>query len=338
MGTELITATVPPYREGTQIAKTKVALVFNAGGIGDYIHWVGAVKYAIDSNPHIHGHILAPPYFYDLAELWLEGYSERFKVIPFDSLESNPYLMDRAAIVPDNRQLANACGFHLTELGFIYFTQKKKVIVEYAEIPRIEGDEVPISRFNLPKDYVVIPTEATAENRMLPVDTLNLLTGHLILRGYTPVFLGKRDLAPDYTAKSATGIRLKGVLDLREKTSLREAAVIMSGAKFVLGMDGGLLHLASCSAVPVIFIFTTVHPDFRIPQRRPGAETVIVTPPKELHCRFCNTGDPSGAAMSYVIGHDFKNCLYTDNLCTKLIDAKTLIPVIDRLLEVPHGT
>lgn len=336
--TESIATTAPPYRQGTTIAKTKVCLVFNVGGIGDYIHWIGAMKYVIDSNPHIHGHILSPPYFLDLAKLWLDGYSDRFTVVGHDGvIEESPYVQDCAAVGPNNQQLANACGFHLTELGFIYYTQKRSVVSEYATLPEIRGDEVSVDHLSLPKNYAVIPVDATADNRRLPAEVVNSLTKHLLTRGVTPVLLGKEELASDYISKRAEGIKTRDCIDLRNKTTLIEAAVILARARFVLGMDGGLLHLASCSSVPVVFIFTSVHPDFRIPQRKAGRQTIVITPPKELHCRFCNTGEPGKPSMTYVIGHDFKNCLYGDNLCTKIIDAKTLIPVVDKLLKETHG-
>jgi ADP-heptose:LPS heptosyltransferase len=160
------------------------------------------------------------------------------------------------------------------------------------------------------------------------------VTKHLIERGIAPIFLGKHELTETYKASASDGVKTKGVIDLREKTSLREAACIMAKARFVLGMDGGLLHLAACSKVPVVFVFTTVHPDFRVPKRQENSKTTVVVPPESLHCRFCNSGNPRTLkAMTYVVGHDFKNCLYKDNLCTKLIDVKTLIPIMDKLLE-----
>lgn len=327
----MIEMSSPPFRSGTVVNKTKVALVFNAGGIGDYIHWVGAMKYAIDSSPHIEGYILAPEYFYDLADLWLGKYSNRFTVVPYKTTEDIMKFDVQAVILPDNKQLANACGFHLTDLGFIYYTQKNKTIPQYERIPRILGNEIDIKRFALPSEYAVITIEATADNRRLPAETINKLTEHLISRGVTPVFLGRSALGRDHISRAEGGINLWRVRDLRETTSLREAACIMAGAKFVLGIDGGLLHLACCSDVPVAFIFTTVHPQYRVPRGR-SARTVVVVPPADLGCRFCNSGDPGGPDMLYVLGHDFKHCLYKDNLCTKLITAETLIPVMDDLL------
>lgn len=329
----MIKVSSPPYRQGTEATSVEVTLVLNAGGIGDFIHWIGAIRYVIDSNPHIYGQVLSPAHFFPLADLWLSNHSPRFKVIPWEKLEGNPYLTNCISVGPDGKQLANACGFHLTHLGFVYYTQKNKIIPEYATLPVITRFEADISHFTLPRDYAVIATEATAENRMLPAEAVNAISAHLISRGITPVFLGKHHIAGDYKATSANGIRTEGILDLREKTNLIEAATILAGARLVLGVDGGLLHLASCSLTPVIFIFTTVHPSYRLPKRRSGAKTCSIIPPESLSCRFCNSGDPDGTAMSYVIGHDFKNCLYKDNLCTKLIDAKTIINVINEILE-----
>lgn len=328
----LIAAPVPPFRMGTQIAPARIVMAFNAGGIGDYIHWIGAIRFAIDSNLHLEGDILSPPYFYELAKFWLGNYSPRFKVLEANDLKDHPSFKDAPGVIPDQRQYANACGFHLTHLGFIFFTQRNSIVPEYETLPVINGDEVDISRFNLPEKYVVIPTEATAVNRMFTAETLNEITDFLKGRGYTPVFMGKHFLAKDYKTQSASGINLDGVIDLREKTSLLEAACIMAKAKFVIGIDGGLLHLASCSLVTTVFVFTTVHPHYRIPKRRDGAQTIVLAPPESLTCRFCNTGIPGEKNMSYVIGHDFKECLYKDNLCTKMIDGKILLPIMENLI------
>lgn len=318
---------VPPYRSGTKLTDTEVALVFNAGGIGDYINWVPAIRYAIDSNPHIKGFILTPEYFADLAHLWLGQYSPRFKVVTYDRLEDNEIIKTTTTVAPTRNQFANACGFHLMHLGFIYYTQIGKAPQGAAILPAINGNETEINPFLLPDDYAVITTMSTARARTLPAEVINQVTDHLRERGITPVFLGREELTETYKAKNAAGIKTAGVIDLREKTTLTEAACIMAKAKFVFGLDNGLLHLASCSTVPVIAIFTTVDPTLRISPRRDGAKTYTIIPPDSLPCRFCNT------KMRYVIGHDFNDCLYDDTLCLNGIEANTIISVIDQILN-----
>lgn len=314
----------PPFRSGTQLGKTKVCLVLNSGGIGDYIHWTSAIRYTIDANPHIHGHIITPSFFSDLAYLWLGRYSDRFSVKIDDDLENCALLDGVPSIIPNTQQYANATGFHLFQLGFTFFSQISWIPKGYETVPEIKGDEADLRGFNLPRDYAVITVNSTADNRRLPSSYVNAITAHLLSREVTPIFLGKGSITKNYSASAPDGLALEGVIDLRERTSLREAACIMAGAKFVFGLDNGLLHLASCSRVPVIMIFTSVDPKLRVPPRREGRKTHVIGPDASLPCRFCNTH------MRYIIGFDFKTCLYKDDLCIKGLDPKVAINLIEK--------
>lgn len=324
----------PPFRAGTEINAQPYSLVFNAGGIGDYIHWTPALRWVISRNPHIHGHILSSPYFADLARLWFADLAPRFSVSEYheDAVTDNEIVRRTNAVIPDGKQYYNACGYHLTDVGFAYFNQGSLDVPDSAKIlPVIRGDEVSVSRFNLPEDYAVVTVLATAENRRLPAETINRLVEEIQERGLTPVFLGRDKLAPGYEATPSDGIFTEGVLDLRNKTTLTEAAVILARARFVIGLDNGLLHLACCSTVPVIFLFTNVDPRLRVPKRRAGATTVIVTPSKELTCRFC------GTTMRYLTGHSFDTCLYGDNICTKSFDLPQLTEIMSKIIRGDYG-
>ncbi len=317
---------VPPFRTGTKVGRSKMAFVFNAGGIGDYINWITPIRYAIESNPHIYGYIVTPPYFEDLARLWLSSYGDRFELKVSPKFEDEPYLDDIPCVAPNRSQYANAGGFHLFSLGFTLYNQISYVPKGYELIPNVRGDEADVSRFELPRDYAVIPTNATADNRRLPARVINEITEAIVKRGITPVFLGKVGVAADldYVARANDGIRTRGSIDLREKTNLVEAAVIMDGARFVLGMDSGLLHLASCTKTSCVWIFTSVDPKYRVPPRREGAVNVIIAPPPDLGCRFCQT------SMRFVFGHDFKNCLYKDNACVESIKGSDVIKILNQ--------
>lgn len=316
----------PPFREKTRIPRRKFALIYNAGGIGDYIHWTRAIQCAIETNPHIYGYIVTPFFFYELAHLWLSRYADRFEIKVSSDFEKEKYLEDIPCVAPNRSQYANAGGFHLFDLGFVYYLQNEKVTPGYEEIPRIEGDEADISRFALPEKYAVITVMATARNRLLNSDVINGLAEFYRAKGITPVFLGKRKVAKDYGGKEDQGIKTKDTIDLRDETTLVEAACVMARAHSVVGLDNGLLHLASCSAVPVVSIYTSVDPKTRQPPRRPGVKSVVIVPPEELKCRFCQS------RMRYIIGHDFVNCLYDDYACTKNLTAKGITDVIEQAL------
>jgi len=313
-----VTRNEPPFRPGTEIEKTHVALVFNSGGIGDYINWVPAIRHAVETNPHINGFIVSPPWFFDLASLWLSDLAPRFRLLMSEQWEKEGLIRKFPTIAPQRNQFANATGFSLRQLGFIYYSQIDYVPKGYEHPPLIRGDEADVSAFGLPERYAVVTPWATHENRRLTPEAVNELTAHLLSEGTTPVFLGRAFLAHDHQMERPSGLSLDGVIDLSDRTSLREAAVILSGARAVIGLDNGLLHLAACSGVPLVFAFTTVDPRLRMPLRRDGARTVVLTPPKELACRFCTQ-------IRYLIGHDFKNCMYRDNLCTKFITGPELI-------------
>lgn len=312
----------PPFRQGTKISIETTALIYNAGGIGDYINWTTAIRYALDSNPHIKGYIVTPPYFEDLCRLWLSSYAPRFEIKVTPQFEDENYLDEIPCIVPNKSQYANAGGFHLFSLGFAFYNQINYVPKGYETIPEIRGDEADVTQFQLPPKYAVIATNATADNRRLPAQCLNEISSFLIERGITPVYLGKVSLHHEYEAKASEGLNLEGVIDLREKTSLVEAACVMSKAKFTFGLDGGLLHLASTTKAPVVWIFTSADPLLRLPPRRKNTQTVTITPPEKLECRFCQT------RMRYVFGHDFKNCLYGDHLCVTSLKASDIINVL----------
>jgi ADP-heptose:LPS heptosyltransferase len=315
--------TLPEYfRSGTQISPTKVALVLNAGGIGDYIHYTKAIQYAIETTPYIHGYIGTPTYFADLARLWLGHFRDRFRIKVTDDFSKEKFLQGVPCLVPDRKQFANATGFHPTHLGFIYYTQRNEVPEGWGVLPPIRGDERDLTRFALPERYAVITPNATDDTRRLEAGAIREICDHLLSVGTTPVFLGKYAVTATHLGVPPENLDTTGVLDLREQTDLVEAACIMARAQFVLGLDNGLLHLASCSDVPIIWIFTTVRPALRIGERPAGSRNIIITPPKELACRFCNSN------MRYIMGHDFKNCLYKDNACTKLIRGSDLIRII----------
>lgn len=327
------------FRHGTELQQTDIALVYNAGGIGDYIHWTTAIRWAVERNPHISGDVLAPEHFLPLAKMWLSDLAPRFGVRSYSLKEGQLLsdaegIRDRVAIIPDKNQYANACYFHLMDLGFMYYCQTNPFRLPDSEkmLPVVRGDEVAVPFFDFSRDYAVVTTEATAANRMLPASLIEGVVSAVKQRGLIPVILGKKDFTLDLRSLEQD-IDLSGAIDLRGKTTLPEAAVILAKARFVFGLDNGLLHLAFCSDVPVVALFTSVDPKIRVPRRRPGAKTIVLSPPETLACRFCNT------RMTYFIGHDFKHCPYADNACTKIFDLDQIKGIMDRILaeEAPRG-
>lgn len=331
--TTKVPAPSPPYRPNTGITCAQVALIYNSGGIGDYIQWTTAIRYAIKSTPHIYGYVITPPYFEDLARLWLDGYDERFevRVEAVSNYADVPYINDGRTIIiaPDRGQFANATGFHLFSLGFTYYAQKDLMLVppEWIALPEVRGDEVPLGHLKLPERYAVIVPTGVDKNRILTGGAINGAVSFLRSRGITPVFLGKGPYTTGRFAILPEGVRGEGVLNLINQTSLVEAACVMDGALLTLGMDSGLMHLASCTKSPTVWLFTSVDPRLRLPPRPADRKTAVITPPESLACRFCSS------QARYVINHDFAGCLYGDNECVKTLTAERIVAVLKEVLK-----
>lgn len=322
-----VEVTNPHFRGTTELPRMKLSFAFNSGGIGDYIHWTPAIRWAIENHVHISGYVIAPSFFAPLAELWLGSVTDRYEIYECDDLSVDPFMKTTPMRIPNADVIVNACGWSMFSLGWMYYANIDYIPKGYNQIPVIRGDEADLAKFNLPEKYAVLTTAATTKLRTIPTATINgILTG-IKERGFTPVLLGKADMMKNYTSSSPEGIDLDGVIDLREKTGLVEAACILAGAKFATGLDNGLLHLACCSKTPVIIAFTTVHPRFRIPPRQEGTKTMTIIPDETLKCRFCQTN------MRYILSHNFNNCLYQDELCCKLMVAEPFLKAIDEVLK-----
>lgn len=315
-------------REGTQIELMEIAFVFNRGGLGDFIHWTPAIQYAIETNPHLSGLVCAPAYFAPLAELWFSPYRSRFEVHVYKEAElnSDPRIKGVKRRAQSKYDALTAAHWHLGRVGFGTYAYIDEIPEDWECLPTIRGNEVDLHPFYLPNEYIVITTEATSETRRLPAKTINDIVNWVYNKKYTPIFLGKKELEGMYQSKHSNGIHTFGVKDLREQTTITEAACVLANAKAVVGLDNGLLHLASCSKVPVVAAYTTVDPRLRTPVRQIGARTVNIVPSEELKCRFCQSN-------VRFIEHDFRTCLYGDTLCCTGLTAAPFIEALERILE-----
>lgn len=337
-----IEVTKEGLRPKTILQKQRINLVYNCEGLGGFIQWTTAMQWVYEANEHLYGTVFAPQIIIELAKRWFWHLRDRVEVKltgRVNSYKDVSKVYGPRFILPEVFQLHNTLGAHPLRIGFEYFANIDYIPEGYARLPEIIGDEVSISKFNLPEKYAVITTEATTKSRMLKSDTINGMTEHLRKLNITPVFLGKKQLtaattnqAPDYKpyeSSSPDGLNLDGVIDLREKSSLLEAACILAKSQLVAGLDNGLLHLASCSRVPVIWGFNTVNPIHRLPPRRDNAINHAIGPPESLSCRYCQ----SNAHARYAdINHDYRECLYKDFLCLESLTKEPFIEAIDRVL------
>lgn len=303
--------------------RMKVGFYFTWGGIGDFIMYAPGVKFAMDANKHLFGYIFTPPFFYDLAKHWFgEIYDGRFQLIQTNDPRADKRFKDVFIIGPNEYQLANSHVIHPHHLGFVYYSQSAVIPKEYNRLLPINGDERDLSKYNLPERYAVMPVMATSKIREMKVSIANDTKDYLLSLGITPVYIGKKSMTKRYEAWSRD-VSTEGVIDLREQTDLVEAAAIMANAQLVLGMDCGMLHLANCSNVSTIWLFTSVNPDLRLVER--DGLTISVIPHE---CRFCE----SDFTKFFPPGTEKKDCIFKDFKCLNF-EMVTIRTAIDKVLS-----
>lgn len=307
---------------------TFVNVLFDNGGIGDMVAWLPAVKYIVDTHPHIRISLWVPDFFYDFAKSclksnrilvskWSEGAKSYISGVPSRSFRLNP---------------VSNMGLHMTEHGFFTLCNTTPDDLNSYNYLQPDLSKTDITKFNLPEKYVVVSTGYTAEVRQFMPQYINEVVKHVKSKGYEVVFLGKKvtDTGTKFQIKGefATDIDYSAGIDLIDKTSLFEATKVCSNSKAVVGLDNGILHLAGCTDVPIVGGFTTVKPEHRMPYRNgiKGQNYYPVVPPESLACRFCQSN------WQFSFNNDFAKCFYQDAKCTKELGADLYIKELDKIL------
>lgn len=327
------------FRPQTKHGVQRINFFLSQGGLGDYICHMPAFEYLAEMQKAVAGRIFVERPFYDVAKYIMRKY-ETWEVHNWDKPPTDIMKAGEPILDPANyNKYINACGSHLLDLGFIYYANQSPPPPQFNRMPSLMGVEANFSKWpELLKNfdnYAVITPCATTDARTIPEQHFNTLVNYTLEKGVIPVFLGKRDFASlgkksDYYAKTKEGYDLSNGIDLREQTELLETIAIMKHAKFVMGLDNGLLHFAGCTETPVIFghSITDIH---HRNIRRPKGETINIALSKEvLPCAGCQSN------MRFIYGHKFKRCVYNDYKCLDMLfvnKAQEWRRAIDHILD-----
>lgn len=316
------------FRPRVPMVPIKMFFMFMNGGQGDYICWMTAIEWLMSEAKWIHGTIVIPTYFKEFAQYFLKPYPN-WNWVEYKGINDVPNVNNIAFRGPVqlDRESLNATGAHLLTCGWVYFTNKEKAPLGWDRYVRFKQEdldqiELPVEAKGLERGkYIVITTGMTTDSRKTPPGAWNYIIEHVVERGLTPVFLGKSVMETGNQSNIHTtwhNLRYDLGIDLRDKTTLMQCASILSRAACVVGHDNGLLHLAGCTDVPIVFGYNLASPDHREP-RRPhlphnGCYNVFLTR-EELACTFCQS------MTNFVIGFNFRKCYYGDSLCMSLLFA-----------------
>lgn len=314
------------FRSNTMYPKSKtINLMLLDGGLGDHVAALTTVRYIIQTYPWLKPLIWVPDYLLELTKSVLP----KAEVMSFSEMKGryDPSKPTKTTKWDGN---ISPMKIHLVDYAFLKLCDENPSI-EHKNYVKLHN---PVSTEHLVNiiNYVVITIGYTASVREFPANEVNKIVKYLVSNGVTPVFLGqtntKTGAAHDIIGNFDNKVDLTKGIDLIDKTNLLEAWSIMSRAKAVIGVDNGLLHLAGMTDVPIVGGFTTVNPELRMPIRNNilGHNYFTVVPDEDLKCKFCQV------KTNFLYGHNYVNCYYKDNLCTKQMTADKFINHLSRLI------
>lgn len=293
------------FRPGTKARIRHCNYLITQGGMGDYICYLSALRFLASEHPQIYGTVYVTEFMVEIYQNVLAPWFPRWKVVSREKADEKEFTKN-PTFSPQLRPL-NATGAHPIDLGFAYFAGLSQPPEGWNEYPPLSVPTV--KKFKVEGKYAVMCPGSTTPNRTMKAETFNGIKDGLIARGIIPVFLGKKQMTDIREIKYCEEYNYEGGIDLRDQTSLMMAAGIMSKAELVVGLDTGLLHLAACTKVPILFGYNIASPEHRRPRRPSGNIWEIYPDVKTLPCTFCQS------RMRFMFDHDFAVCLYKDNAC-----------------------
>jgi hypothetical protein len=274
----------------------KVVYCLNSAAVGDLIAAAPSVKYAIEN-------------FHKNSD-YLVGIHEEFRVffpfVPEDKFVEVKAEYDKEYAIRHLNMLGvggKVCKLTPSRMNLTHYASVSllaRVLPEH-QLQYVPLQKVDVSRYGLDfSKCVIIITTFRDKQRTIPAEEITKIAEFVQYKGLTPVYVGKTGAISIWKKNLAkTDFEYPGFgVDLRNDTTFLELASIMDQAKAVVGMDGGPIHLAFTTKVPVVCGFTTVAPEFRIPYRG-SVKTEAVVP--NIFCNFCE----SNWSLNY---WDFSKC------------------------------
>lgn len=332
------------WRDNTErLMHPKVNFVLNHGALGDVITSLPAIAHARRAHhSSMKMFVWAGSWMLDLLSTLLHPYGDfsfrRFEDFPKKAAERNP--KEDGPVVVNSIHGNQHTRNRVDMVDFAYATLLDAR--PESSLQRSYLTDAPLGeRPDIWGRYVVLPVGATSGNKEFRAEILGPIIEHLLREGVKPVIVG--------TKKSHTHALVGGELkplpitshydslpedlrercvDLREKTTLLELRDLCGYASAVVGMDGGTLHLAGTTDVPIVYGCTHILPVHR-GITRDGKENWRVehVVPRNLECAGCQSN------WTLVFAQDFRLCAYEDYACTKrpALDPQDFINALQQL-------
>lgn len=327
------------FRDDKALYSTKnVHFVMNHAALGDMLTSLPAVAYARQTTAHeVLMNVWVMEHQVPLVAHLLSGL-HNLKARPmheFDLKKPPSGETDARWLQPGNG-FSNGCVSG-------QLTRNRIPLVDYAHmllLDRLPRNDVErnyphtaplIGPRPLEQDYVVISVGATSDNKIIPEHVIDAVIRWCAEKNYKPVILGKSETLVKAIGENVPltiRYRYDGLpddikalaLDMRDKLDLLQARDWCGHARAVVGVDGGLLHLAGTTNTAIVYGYTTIRPEDRgIVRFSTMNWNVEHVGPRKLACTGCQGN------WTLMTDHDFRFCAYKDNLCVEKLHGEDFI-------------
>lgn len=328
------------YRDGKQIITSDVHnFVLNHAALGDMISSLPAIVFARKFYaPALRMRVWTPPWQMPLVEHLLAPYGA-FEVRNFLEFPAKHEERKLANLGPVSYNAAvydqhTRCRTHMVDYAFNFLVNARPESMAQRSYPTA----APLGARVLPQPYVVFPVGATSDNKLFKASVMGPVMSWCIAQGYAPVIVGTKtshthtqvdgELRPVVLREESSLLPQSVVskcIDMREKTTLLELRDLLGHAVAVVGVDGGTLHLAGTTDVPIVYASGTTLPKHRyIPRHGDHTYRARYIGPRDLECYGCQSNWP-------LTTWHFTKCAYGDNACMDMLHPDDFINALKEL-------
>lgn len=330
------------YRNDAEVATTSLHnFVLNHGALGDVITSLPAIVRARQTHTvDMVMRVWVPPVQMELVAHLLAPYGE-FEVkdimrFPFKRVEREGSDIGTVSINQMALNTHTRNRVHMVDYAFGCLTDSRPESMLERSYPTAAST----GRLHTGPPYVVFPVGATSDNKLFRASVMAPVMDWCNDKGYVPVLVGTKVSGTVAVVQGGTEKlvirdevdKLPALLhsvypwkDMREKTTLLELRCLLANAAAVVGVDGGTLHLAGTTDVPIVYAMGTTLPKHRyIPRHGDHNYKIRYVGPRDLAC----TGCQSNWTMTHL---DFRFCAYGDNLCMEKLHSDDFIDGLKQL-------
>lgn len=290
--------------------KNKINIVINCSALGDTICGIPIIKALLRENRL--NKILCNGKWAELMKL-LDIPPEMIFFMNENGLtEFDPNDLIMAPFYLENRA---PYRIHLTD--FFSYNVSYAVLTGWEKSTKI--DDSKLHGRLIDKKYIVLQGSTRLRSRtLLPVEW-DKIKNHALQSGLDVIVLGAKEdaIIYDYTGCNSSYIGC----------DLKTSITLCRDASAVLGVDGGLIYIASLTDVPIVAGYTFVDPLYRAPYRHGMIGWNFRTIAPRGECSYC-----TNSLCAYGIEFDVKCPREIDFDCMKTLCGDDFITELDRIL------